>query len=203
VAPPASSIAATNGSEGTITSSVIPPGQSLRGDGDTDNPTDHDGNGDNDGGIDVDNDYPTAESYKLPDKDDKATFAYGHPANTAVRRATGRVLERYYAAAAAGDGVSACSLLPSDLARSVPEAYGQGAGPAYLRGGKTCQAVMSMLFKHFHGQLVEAPTVVGVLIQGDRAQVVLSSRRMRASHVFLQRQGSSWKVDELLGQALP
>lgn len=189
------------------TSSVIPPGQHLRGDGDADNPTDIDGNGDSDsasvGGPDNDNDNPTRASYRFPDNDDKATFAYGHPPSAAERRVISSAVKRYYAAASVGDGAAACSLLLPSIVRSVPEDYGQAAGPSYLRGAKTCQAVMSMLFQHFHEQLAEAITVVEVRDKGSSAQVVLSSRAMPASSIFLVRQGSSWKFPQLIGQPLP
>jgi hypothetical protein len=192
---------------GTTVSSTIPPGQRLRGDGDADNPSDIDGNGDSDsvsvGGPDTDNDNPTPESYVFPDRDDKGTFAYGHPPSATAGRAIADVVKRYYAAASVDDGAAACSLLLPSLAGSVPGGYGQGAGPSYLSGGKTCQAVLSMLFRHFHGELAEAIEVVEVRVKGDLAQAVLSSRTMRASSIFLTRRGGSWKIVALLGQPLP
>lgn len=198
-----SSIASHSETSTDLTTSAIPPGQSLRGDGDTDNPSDIDGNGDVDPGKDNDDDYPTAASYKFPDTDDKATFTYGHAPSVAEARALTSVVKRYYAAASAGDGAIACSLLLPAFARSVAETYGGVGGPAYLRGGKSCQAVMSMLFKHDREQLSEAITVVKVRVQGSTAQVVLSSRKMRASVVVLTRQAGSWRIGELIGQPLP
>jgi hypothetical protein len=198
-----SHIASTSERFTTITSSVIPPGQSLRGDGDADNPNDIDGNGDSDSSADKDNDNPTPESYRFPDKDDKATFAYGHSPSAAGGRAIASIVKRYYAAASAGDGAAACSLLLPSLARSVPEDYGKSAGLSYLLGAKTCKMVLSMLFQHFHSQLAEAIQVVEVRVMGSSAQVVLSSKTMPASNIFLLRQSNSWKVEEILGQPLP
>ncbi|HEX4837076.1 MAG TPA: hypothetical protein VFV03_00920 [Solirubrobacteraceae bacterium] len=188
-----------------ITTSAIPPGQAIRGDGDTDNPADTDGNGDFDPGQDKDSDGPTLESYRFPDRDDKPTFAYGHPANAAEERAITSLVRRYYAAAAASEGASACAMLLPSLARAVPESYGHGsAGPEYLQTGRTCQAVVSLLFEHFHQQLAEAIQVVNVRTNGrNHAQVVIGSRTMPASEIYLERQGSSWKVEQLLGQTLP
>jgi len=203
----ASDRAATSEPTTATTSSVIPQGQPVRGDGDADNPNDVDGNGDSDaasvGGADEDNDSPTRVSYDFPDADDKATFAYGHSPSAAVRRVLSRVVKRYYAAAAAGDGITACSMLISSLVRSAPADYGGRDGPPYLHGAKTCAAVLSALFAHFRGELAEAVTVVEIRMSGRNAQVVLSSRKMRASRVFLERQGRSWKLPELLGQPLP
>jgi hypothetical protein len=199
----ASSTATATRRTGIITTSVIPPGQRLRGDGDADNPGDIDANGDVDPGKDKDEDYPVPESYKFPDKDDKATFAYGHRPNATAMSAITNTVKRYYAAAATDNGAVACSLFPPSFASSIPEDYGQAPGMSYLRGAKTCQTVMSMFFQHFHEQLAEAITVVEVRVQGSTAQVVLSSKTMRASSIFLARQGSSWKVQNLLGQPLP
>ena len=191
----------TSGPTKTIATSVIPPGQSLRGDGDADNPADFDGNGDFDS-VDNDNDSPTPQSYKLPDEDDKATFAYGHPATASENHAIASIVKRYYASAAAGDGAADCSLFSPEFARAVAEDYGQ-AGPAYLRGATTCQAVMTMLFKHFHEQLTEPIEVVEVRVLGDQAQVVFSSRHMPASDILLRRRGGIWRVESLIGQPLP
>ncbi|MGA9876285.1 MAG: hypothetical protein WBQ21_10790 [Solirubrobacteraceae bacterium] len=192
---------------GSITTSAIPPGQSVRGDGDADNPEDIDGNGDSDsasvGGPDNDNDSPTPQSYDFPDEDDKSTFAYGRKPNGVLGNAIASTIKRYYAAASAEDGAAACSLLLPSFAGAVPEDYGQTGGPSYLRGNKTCQAVLSTLFRHLHAQLAEAIKVVEVRVKGGTAQVVFSSRSMPASHIFLLREGNSWKVSALLGQPLP
>jgi hypothetical protein len=187
---------------GQLITSRIPPGQRFRGDGDADNPGDIDGNGDIDP-EDSDSDYPVPESYRFPDSDDRATFLYGHSPSAAERAAISGVVKRYYAAATADEGAVACSLMPPTFARSVPEDYGQGAGPSYLRGGKTCAAVMSMLFKHSHEELVEAVYIAEVRVEHATAQVVLTSRKMRASSISLTHSAGSWKVQALLAQPLP
>ena len=132
----------------TITTSSIPLGQALRGDGDVDNPSDIDGNGDRDytsqGGKDGDSDGPTRESYDFPDGDDRSTFAYGHSPSTAEARAISDVVREYYAAASADNGPAACALLLPSFASSLPESYGGAGGPSYLRGGRTCSAIESM-----------------------------------------------------------
>lgn len=185
-----------------ITTSVIPPGQALRGDGDADNPSDIDGNGDLDH-TDQDNDYPTVESYKFPDEDDKVILAYGHSARVLEERSIVGIVKRYYAAAATDDGARACALLAPDFAKSVVEDYGHGSvGPSYLRNGTTCQTVLSLLFEHFHEELTAAITVFDVRVSGNQARVVLSSRTLRASDISLQREGGSWKIVQLLGTPL-
>jgi hypothetical protein len=203
---PAGSAASEQSTTPTVTK-VIPPGQRVRGDGDADNPGDIDGNGDSDvarvGGADGDNDNPTRASYAFPDRDDEETFAYGHTPAPAARRAIASVVERYFAAASTGDGATACSLLLSSIAAAAPADYGGTAGPPYLRGAKTCQAVMSMLFRHLHEELAAAITIFEVRVHGAHAQVILSSKTQPAGDVFLLRQGSSWKLIGLVSQPLP
>jgi hypothetical protein len=188
---------------GKSVSSYIPPGQAVRGDGDADNPADKDGNGDVDGTQDEDDDSSTKASYRFPDGDDAPALAYGRAATGAEKRAIASALRRYYAVASAGDGATACSLLTSDLARSVVEDYGRGsAGPSYLRSAGSCPAVLTLLFEHSHSQLAEAVTVLRVRVAGNNALAILSSRKMPASMVYLARQGGRWKIESLLGEAL-
>lgn len=189
--------------EPTITTSRVPPGQRFRGDGDADNPADIDGNGDVDPGKDKDNDYPTQASYKFPDADDRANFDFGHEPSAREAHTISAIVKRYYIAGSAGNGAAACALLLPNFARTVPESYGGQAGPPYLRGAKTCAAVVSKLFAYLHEELSEAITIVGVRVEGRETQVLLASRKMRASHIFLLREGGSWRIEGLVGQPLP
>lgn len=192
----------------TLTSSYIPPGQKLRGDGDADNPSDIDGNGDVDsakvGGSDNDNDSFTAQSYRFPDGDDRASFAYGQAVGPTERRAIAAVVERFYRAAAARDGGRACSLLTPSLARSAVRGYGHGSpGPAYLSHARTCRELMSTIFERSRAETSEAITVVDVRTLGNVAQVIFGSRKMPASQTWLERTGSSWRLEQLTARALP
>jgi hypothetical protein len=191
----------------STTSSTIPPGQAVRGDSDADNPSDIDGNGDSDaasvGGPDPDNDNPTPQSYRFPDSDDAASFAYGHAPNAATRRAIASIVKRYYAAAAAGDGAGACPLLQPGIARTLPESYAGPLGPAYMRDAKTCAAVLSLLFGHDRAQLSGAIELFAVRVAGASARAIVSSRTLPASSLLLMRQGGSWRLVEVLAQPLP
>lgn len=190
----------------TVTSR-IPQGQHVRGDGDADNPSDIDGNGDSDsvagGGPDNDSDGPTPASYAFPDGDDRPVFAYGRRPTAKAARAITGVVRDYYAAASAQDGAQACPLLLASIARAAAQEYGRPGGPQYLRGATTCQAVLSMLFRHFHAELAGAVNVVAIRLRGGSAQVVLSSRTLRASSVVVNREGRAWKIVGLLAQPLP
>jgi hypothetical protein len=179
----------------------LPPGQTVRSDGDADNPKDLDGNPDPDT-TDPDDDSYTPESRRYPDADDKVTLAYGKSPPFAERRVIADTVTRYYAAAAAADGATACALIDPLLADAVPEDYGSGAGPAYLHGGKTCRAVVSAMFRHEHALVSANVQVLSVRAKGTRAQVVVGSRAMPASLVYLRREGHMWRIQGLLGNPL-
>jgi hypothetical protein len=185
--------------DNAIHTSAIPPGQSVRGDGDADNPSDIDGPGDADGNGDNDNDNPTPESYRFPDSDDKAAFAYGHQASAAETRTITGVVTRYFAAGARADGAVACSLLLPTLASLVADEVGGKARPSD-RGA--CAPVLSVLFKHMHAQLAGAVHVVEVRVEGHAAQVIIASRTMPAGDILLQ-DGRSWRIAQLFPGTLP
>ncbi|HTA98780.1 MAG TPA: hypothetical protein VK730_14205 [Solirubrobacteraceae bacterium] len=189
--------------DNTIETSAIPPGQSVRGDGDADNPSDIDGNGDADGNGDNDNDNPTPQSYRFPDADDRATFAYGHAASAAETKQITGIVTRYFAAGAHSDGALACSLLAPTLAKSLAEDFGPGARPSYLHAGESCALVMAALFKHQHAQLAGAAHVVEVRVEGQTAQVIVTSRTMPAGQILLIGEGGRWRIEQLFAAALP
>ena len=190
----------------SITTKLIPPGQHVRGDGDADNPGDIDGNGDSDvsavGGPDNDSDAPTPGSYRLPDSDDRETFAYGHPPSAAAKRAIESVVHRYYAAAAGEDGAVACPLIQPQLVRTLPEDNAGPREPAYVRGRKTCPAIMTALFTHYHEELSAPIDVVEVRVEGAIAQVIVASRTLRAGNTFVERRDGKWMFPRLFSSPL-
>lgn len=208
-AVPQASKPTSTGSAGALaaaTPSAAPAVGHFRGDEDDDENesktlgTNLHGDDDND----TDNDLLDNAKYGYYDRDDASTRTYGHAAGTADRRAITALVGRYYAAAAAGDGATACSLIYSTFARAIPEDYGHNsAGPAYLRAAKTCPAIMSLLFKHFHGQLAGAFRVTGVRVGDARAFALTGSATGPASLVEVRREQGAWKIDTLLGNPLP
>jgi hypothetical protein len=173
------------------------------------NDGDHDPIGDEDGDNNADNDNDVSLDYKpvtneggnYHDADDSMTLAYGHAAGPVDTRAVAALVKRYYAAAAAGDGKGACSMLLPSLAKAAPEDYGE-FGPQYLRGGKTCEAVLSLLFEHFHNTLTAPVGVTGVRVEGNQAHALVGSATMSASYITLQRERGVWALNELLGNTL-
>jgi hypothetical protein len=203
--------AATRGAS-TNTLTTIPPGQTILGDGDADNPNDVDGDGNRPSEAynskeftddDHEPDTRTKESYDYPDKDDSVLLSYGRAADASDGDAITKVVKKYYADATTGQGAKACHLLSSRLAGAVAEDYGRAPGPSYLRGGTTCPAILSLLFAHIHSQLVATINVTQVRISGSLAEAFLGSVVLHASEIPVERQGHAWRIAEPLANLLP
>jgi hypothetical protein len=176
---------------------------------DGDNDPSSDGDTDDLDGSKTDDDKDPHEDAMHPensnyhDKDDGSIVAYGHPASAADGHAVVVVVKHYYAVAAVGDSVEACSMMTPSLEKAIPEEYGEASGPAYLRGGMTCPEVMLLMFRHASNQLTRAFEVTGVRVQSNHAYALLGSHTIPASAVSLARVGGAWKIEALLGSALP
>jgi hypothetical protein len=178
-------------------------------DGDAENVNDHDD--DNGPGNHDDTDDDSFKEYDhtydnggYHDGDDRGVLGYGHAASASDERAITVLVERFYAAARAEAGATACSSMVSSVAAAVPEDYGRSSGPAYLRGGKTCEAVMSRMFKHMHGELAGAVIVVtGVRVSNDEGVALLGSTTLPASEIYVRRGHGVWQIDAVSGRALP
>jgi hypothetical protein len=134
-----------------------------------------------------------------PDIDRPLNF--GHAAGEPDRKMIATLVKRYYAAALAGDGAKACSMMYSTLAEATPEDYAVPGGPEYLQGAKTCQAVTSRLFRHFHAQLkVEVPKlqVSRVLLKERQGMVLLSFAALPRREIPVNREEHAWKIAALL-----
>ena len=165
------------------------------GDADGDNTADND----KDPSLDyLPSDQRPHENSRYHDTDDKDLVTSGYEAGAAEEQAVAAVVDRYYAAATAGDGAEACSLLLPSLASAVPTDYGQAPGPAYLRGGKTCAAVMALLFKYNRRQLAGRAKVTGVRIENGQTLALLGSTTLPATATIVQSEGGKWKIAQLL-----
>jgi hypothetical protein len=178
------------------------PTRKYLNDGDHDVLGDDDGDNSSDVDRDASLDYQADENKRYHDNDDVSDLSHGHVATAADVRAVTPVVQRYYAIARAGNGAAACSQLIPSLAKAVPLDYGR-FGAAYLHAGKTCPAVMDLLFKHFRRQLVAPVHVTEVLVKEDRAIALLGSRTMPASATSLERQNGAWIITQILGHSLP
>jgi hypothetical protein len=152
--------------------------------------------------ADKDNDVGAAED----DKSNNSVLDFAQPASASEKQAITTLVKRYYAAALAGDGAKACTLLYSTLAEAVPEDYGQSPpGQPYMRG-TTCPAVVTLLFKHFHSQLAaEVPVlkVSRVRLDEHHGLAVLSFAKLPERQISVAREGHIWKIEALLDSELP
>jgi hypothetical protein len=146
-------------------------------------------------------DYDNDDSRHLRVDDDKLSVrSYGHEATQGDKSVITRLVKRYFTAAAAENGAKACAIIDSSVAKAAPLDYGQN-GPPYLRGGKTCAAVFSLLFKHDHRQLAVRASrlkVTGVRVEGNEGFVLLAFGRMPERQIAVEREGRVWKIEALL-----
>lgn len=147
----------------------------------------------------------TAASTHAPTPESRGVTEFGHEASPADRRAIALLVKRYYAAAAADDGATACSLIYSPLSESVAEDYGQAPAPASL-AGTTCEEVMGKLFRQVPGQpsaVLAATEVTGVRVKGRKGFALLRSKAIPEGDIAVERELGVWKVGGLIGGVLP
>lgn len=152
--------------------------------------------------ADKDNDIGAPQD----DTNNSRTLDFGQEANASDTRAITALIKRYYVAAEAEDGATACSMLYSTLEEAVPEDYGQSPpSEPYLRG-TTCQAVLTLLFKHNHPQLaLELPKlkVARVRLIEHHGIVILNFGTMPEREIGVSREGHTWKMAQLLDGEVP
>jgi hypothetical protein len=148
------------------------------------------------------------QGYDRPSKsegDDNASLHLGRPAGAAETRTVTGIVRRYYRAAAARDGASACSLIYSVTAAAIPENLGRPPGPPALRGN-TCPVVMSKLFKQRHATMaadLAKLKIVAVRVSGDQAVALLKLGGGPERFISLRRERRGWKLDRLLDAEIP
>jgi hypothetical protein len=152
---------------------------------------------------DTDNDVLDNSRNGYYDSDDGAVTRFGSAADARDAYVLTMLVRRYYAAAVAGDGKAACSLIDPRFAGTIAETYGRPPGPSYLRGAATCSAVMSLLFKHEHRLFTPVRVVTGVRLDRDEAFVLLGSKTAPASSFMFKRSGGSWRLAAIGGMQLP
>ncbi len=153
--------------------------------------------------LDTDGDDDVPGSHGDTDNDEFLTF--GPAADTAERQVIVATIRRYYAAAVAGDGVRACSMLFAPIAEAVVEERGQTMGSPSPRG-EVCAQVLSKLFKQHRRELVEDVRLIDVSeiqVKGNRgmARVRFGATRERLER--LQRERGVWEMSVLLDDGSP
>jgi hypothetical protein len=142
---------------------------------------------------------------KAFDKDDSFITTFGHAAGPRDRKAITDLVTRYYAAIAKDDGTTACRLLFFVITESAAETYGQTAADATAGRGKRCGPVMSNAFKVNQAQLAAEDRhlkVMAIRVQRKRAWVLLRFGPESVRRLIAYREGSSWKIGELLDSEL-
>jgi hypothetical protein len=144
----------------------------------------------------------TTASGLVYDGDDGRIRFYGHEADAADRQAIATLVERYYAAAAALDGTQACRLIHSLTIEATIETDADRLGVA-----KTCPAVMHKLFERQRHQLAidnASLEVIDIRVGGATALVLLRfAKASEANHLATHREGSAWKLWDLLATHMP
>jgi hypothetical protein len=140
--------------------------------------------------------HPRVDNDKLTVRD------YGHAAGRAERLQIAALVGRYLASAAADDGLRGCELLDTQMALAAHIDYGV-YGPPYLRGARSCAAVLSRLFEHEHRHLamaVQRLKVKSVRVEGASGFAILDLGGTREGQMAVERERSGWKVEALLDE---
>lgn len=145
---------------------------------------------------DRDNDGPGSNG----DTDNDDILSFGTAADAADRNAIAILIGRYYAAAAADRGASACVMLYWLAAEAIVEEHDRAqAGRPPL--GKTCAPIVSKLFERRHRELVEdvaALEVSEMAVSGNRGLARVRFGATRERLISVQRERGVWKMDVLL-----
>ena len=142
--------------------------------------------------------------------DDQRTREFGKAASPEDTKAVIALVRRFYAAAAAGDGAAACSLMAPSLARDAGLSEAAEAAHPPVPGapnlhGDPCPTVMSLLFKEDHEQLVaESATLVvtGVRVEGAHGLALLGFKTMPERWILVAREHGAWTIDAPLDSEL-
>ncbi len=169
---------------------------------DDDGPGEEKGLDSKDSDIDGDNDHLKPLGYY--DHDDGAMRDYGHAASGVDKRELTAFARRYYAAAAAGDGATACSMFSPVFAKSIPQDYGRGsAGPSFLREATTCPAVLALVFSNLRARFSAPIEIIRVRVKGNEGRILISAKNMPASYLELHREDGVWRSTSMFASRLP
>jgi hypothetical protein len=142
-----------------------------------------------------------SRGYHDPDENPLSFSAEARVASVSEARTITTLVRRYLALLTAGDGARACSMLPASVVAAMPLTYGK-YGPPYLLGAKTCQAVMTRMFKHARSEWSGRVAVTGVVVMNaDHTAAMLGSVRAPASNLVFQRERGGWRIASPLPSA--
>jgi ketosteroid isomerase-like protein len=133
------------------------------------------------------------------DEDDTEIVEFGHPADAADKHAISSLVRRYYAAAFAGDGRTACGLMDAQTERFVPAIDGSNGTTSR---GHTCPTIMSKLFGENHNSLAGTFETTDVYVKEDQAYALVGFSPHEIRYIRVRRQKGAWAIDDTLGQPL-
>lgn len=148
--------------------------------------------------IDDDGDFDNL-SHAHYDSDDH----FGSVAGTADARAIAMLAKRYYRLAAADDGAAVCAMIYWPVSEAMSEGNGSEGSS---RHGDTCAAIVTRLLRPERSQLAlkaHELKVVEVLVQGERAWIVMTFAGTRERHLVLHREGNGWALLTFQDRGLP
>jgi hypothetical protein len=153
---------------------------------------------------DGDSDDDDTSRDRTPGDDAPLLKTFKYKADRADTQTITRLVESYYAAAAAGDGAKACALLSSSLATGFVASRGRSVSG----GGSSCAASLSLLFEREHRQLAneDVPTMTVTAVRldgGDLGVAELGFRAAPEAELLLEREGRAWKIGALFDGRLP
>ncbi len=139
-------------------------------------------------------------------KDDVKILDYGHPANAEDLRKVAALFKRYYAAAVALDGTTACSLISSHLVKRLLSGYGQPLDRPPRRG-ESCARVTSKLFmarRYLLAIEVAKIKFTGARVAGEKGYVLLRYETLTPETLYMpiHMESGVWKIESLFGLAL-
>jgi hypothetical protein len=127
---------------------------------------------------------------------------YGGNVDRLDLKAVRAVVERYYRAAVAEDGATACGLLSPSLARALAR---EASAPSSDEG-RACAQAASKLFSQQHAHLlsydVAHMVVVSVHARNGLGLAILGFRSQPESEILVERARGSWKIGGLLDSEL-
>jgi hypothetical protein len=140
----------------------------------------------------------------LFDGDDREVRYFGHPASEQDRRSITALIDHYYAAAAAGDGGVACSMIDASLVDALVAQPGRvSATPS--SADRSCATAMSRLFAHVPGRSaadMATTKVIGVRVRGSEGLALLHLRDSATRDMPVAREGGAWRVEAFFDNGL-
>ncbi len=149
--------------------------------------------------LDGDEDGDDQSPLKVVGLDERPLLsAYGGEASRVDKLAITNLVKSYYAAAAADKAAPACSMLYGTLATGLTNQQGEQT--------QGCASPMAALLGQQRARLASEKAsliVVAVHVKSNLGLAVLGFQKTPESEMIVEREGHTWKIDELLATYMP